>query len=200
MPIETTVNPYATETRYSIDLALQLLAATAPRGLRIYSGSAEAALMVARRVGADSERLIVATPEIQAALAHRLGVIAEVGTGPADAGLILPDAARTAQPDEAVVAGVFYNPYSYKTLRAPRSLKQTAPGLLARLRHTYDIDRTIGLYAPPFLILLALAQMVGRHHPAAHFRLSDAAMQRIYHDGPLWRVSYVVVFRGRRYR
>ncbi len=193
------VNPYATEVRYMLDCMGYLLHQQQPRSVCIYSDSEEMVKATVRRIVHDGYWIAVGTDRMRDAVRAALGVeVAVRGTEPLDAALV-PWSFETARmPREESVVGAVLNAVSYKSLLYPGSVRSTAAGTLARIRRRYHVDRVVGMYPPRFIALLGLAQLALRRSQAAYFRLSDLAMQHIYETGPMWRLSYVVIFAGRR--
>jgi hypothetical protein len=195
------VNPYSTEVRYSLDLMGQLLQAQKPHSVRIYSDSAEMVKAVVRRVAFDDYRLFVNTPALREAVQASLGLevdIAVAGAEPAEAALFPLSPPGASLPRERILVAAVRNALSYKSLLYPGTVRTTAFGTLARVRRHYQIEQVVGMYPPRFIALLARAHLARRRSASEYFRLSDRAMQYLYEFGPMWRLSYVVIFAGHR--
>ncbi len=194
-----TINPYSTEIRYTLDLMGSMLHAQQPQSVRVYTDSVEMAKASVRRLAATNYRLFVDTPEICAAIQTSLGVDVEVaGTAPVDAAFVPLARQGQALPHERMMVAAVHNAFSYKSLLYPGIARTTAFSTLARARRSYQVEQVVGMFSPRFIALLALAHVAGRRNEAAYFRLNDLAMQYVYEHGPLWRLSYVVIFSGHR--
>ncbi|MFO7166509.1 MAG: hypothetical protein DIU80_000625 [Chloroflexota bacterium] len=192
------VDPYSIEIRYMLDRMGQLLYRERPRRVRVYSDDREIVLATARRLGGDY-MLSVETPALADDVRGVLGIRVEVaGDAPADAAFAPLSLGRSATPRERVLIGAVRNPFSYKTLRYPGQVSAAGMRALAWARRAYRVDTIVGMYPPHCAGLLALAGLVGRWGAASYFRLTDLAMRHIYAGAPAWRLSYVVIFAGRR--
>ncbi len=193
------VDPYSIETRYTLDMMCMLLHAQAPRSVRIASDSPEMVKAVIRRIADDYKRIIVDTPDLSEEVQNSLNISVEIASQQSADAILCPLSFRPQLlPHERVLVGAFYNAWSYKTLLQPGKMRMAAARVIQRVRDHYRVDTIRGLYSPRFITLLGLSEAARRWNPRAHFQLGDRAMQYLYEDGPLWRLSYVVVFAGHR--
>jgi hypothetical protein len=193
-------NPYSIEVRYALDLAAQQAAALRPASLRIATGSAEAAVAVARRMRHTPAELRVETPAIQQALAARLGLASTTlaeQRAPAALALFpfsLEDGWRPAG-EQAIVAAS-RNSLSYKSLLYPGRSGANIFSTLAQLRPSYGARPVAALYSPAFVGWWGISRLAGAIDPALFFSLEDRALRRLVSYGPLWFLSYIVIVVG----
>jgi hypothetical protein len=193
------VNPHSNEIRYTLGLMMYHLHAARPRSIRIASHSPEMVKSVVRHLCYEDVALAVENSSLQATVAESLGVqVGVVGQAArADAALFpfsLEEGLRPA--GERVLVAACTNGLSYKSLRYPLSVRKTALGTITQLKPTYRLRPVAGLYSPDFIARLALAKLFERWDSARYFRLEERAMRRLIETGPLWRLSYLVVFTG----
>jgi hypothetical protein len=194
-------NPYSNELRYTLDLMVYALQAAEPRSLRIASGAEETVKAVVRRLGVPQIPVVVQTPQLRAKVRDSLGVhmgVFDSSAEPADAALFPFSLDEQLRPvGERFVVVACENALSYKPLLYPGQVRGTVFRQMELLRPGYDVEPVGGLYAPGFIALWSLAALARRLDSAWYFRLQDCAMRRLIDRGPLWRVSYLVVFAGR---
>lgn len=194
-------NPYSAEFRYTIDLmARHVLMATQAQTVRIASHSAEIAKAVVRRLDCERLILLVESQSIQAEVRISLGVETEVigeDSPSAEAALFPFSLGSGLVPaGEPIIVAACENALSYKSLLHPGKIKETAFQHLSRLRKSYCLTPLAGLYSPKWMWWLILAKMAERWSSASWFRLEDLAMCSLIEFGPMWRLSYIVVFTG----
>jgi|SRR5581483_6069112 len=193
------VNPYSIETRYMLDIMCYQLHAHRPRSVRIASDSVEMVKAVGRRLAFEKYQMFVPDEEMRDAVRASLGLEVQIaGNALADAALCPFSISAKALPAEQLIVASLKNALSYKSLLRPGSVGTMAFRTMARVRNRYHIQDVIGLYPPRFIAVWTLANAMERWNAAAYYRLSDIAMQHLYEFGPLWRLSYVVVFTGKR--
>ena len=193
------IDPYSIEIRYTLDYMGYLLDQKQPRSVRIYSDSVEMVKAVVRRLAADGRELLVANTGLKAAVETSLAVPVRVaGSEPAEAAFAPLALPATALPREPIIVASMRNALSYKSLLYPGTIRAAAITTLGRVKQQYAIEQVVGLYPPRFVAMLGLAHLLGRRNPATYFHLSDRAMQHIYSTGPMWGLSYVVIFAGQR--
>ena len=94
---------------------------------------------------------------------------------------------------ETSVVAASYNSLSYKTLLHPSTARGTAAAKLAILRRTHQVHAVAGLFAPPFIGLLATAKLFEKIDSSSISCSRIGAMTRLVDHGAWWRLSYVVV-------
>jgi hypothetical protein len=192
------VDVYSTEVRYTLDIMGYLLSLRRPRTVRICADSPELVMAIVRRLALDGYELLVGDEGLRAEVEGALGVkVSVAGPAPADAAFC-PSLGDHPSPAERVVVGATTNAMSYKTVRAPGSVKHTAVQVLRVVRQTHEVKHVVGLYPPRFVALLGAARAAGIRSSADYFRLSDRAMRHIFAFGPAWRVSYIVAMLAER--
>jgi hypothetical protein len=196
-----THDPCSTEMRYTLDLMLYALQASEPSSVRIASRSIEVVKAALRRLACMEVALFVEDEAMQAMARDVLGLAVGVsgpGSDPADAALFpfsLNGDVRL--PWEPTIVVACENALSYKPLLYPGRVEGTVFGQMRKLKAVYSLEPVAGLYSPRFVLWRFMAQLVGRFDSAWWFRLEDLAMRRLINYGPLWRLSYLVVFAGR---
>jgi len=192
------VDVYSIEVRYTLDVMGYLLSLRRPRTVRICADSPDMVKAIVRRLALDGYELRVGDERLRAEVRDALGVeVAVAGPTPADA-VFCPSLGSHAAPAERVVVGATTNALSYKTIRAPGSVRQTAGRVLRTVRQTHEVRQVVGLYPPRFVALLFAAQVAGLRSSADAFRLSDQAMGHLFAWGPAWRLSYIVALLAER--
>ena len=194
-----TLDPYAVEIHYSLDMLGYLLHAERARSVRICSDSAEMAKAIVRRLSSNPCEILVQSESIAGAVWSSLGIRTCVaGEQPAEIAVLPFPSPETTLPAENVVVAAARNPVSYKTVLHPGSVQFGALAIIRRLQKQYSLHATVGMYSPRFIAIQALAQLTRRWSDSTYYRLSDMAMQHIYEFGPAWRFSYVICFAARR--
>jgi hypothetical protein len=199
--LEMNTNPHSAEVHYTIDLMAFYAARSKPGSLRIATLSNEIALAVARRFSDGQCSLIVETLAVQESLSQTLGINASVRyplEDPADVAIFpfsFPESLSPAGEKQVVVA--CENAFSYKNLLHPGAVRKSIFRTLKELSPAYSFVDFAGLYSPILVFWLTLAKLVEKRRSSGYFRLEDIAMRRMFHFGPLWRLSYLVVFTGR---
>jgi hypothetical protein len=175
------IDPHSIEIRYTFALLGYLIAQRRPTTVRIASSSPDVVTSLVRYLCPSEYTIVVESREIQEVLAESLGIEVrshQTRDSAPDLAVFpfsLEDGMRPA--GETSVVAASYNSLSYKTLLHPSTAKGTAAAKLAILRRTHQVHAVAGLFAPPFIGLLAAA--------------------KLFENGAWWRLSYVVVAASR---
>ena len=184
--------------RYGLDYAAYLVCREDPTTVHIASRQSPVVESLLRRLPRHVATS-VADAEVAGLVAARSGRTILAGTGEGAEAVIVPFASEEwgSVPQARLTVVVEENACSYKSILMPGRLRVTAGQTLSWLARRSTVTERVGLLGPDFIALWALVRLVGHRRSDWHFRLRDAAMQRIFRRDLLWRYSYVVVLAGR---
>lgn len=194
-------DPYSIEGHYGLDLICRLLFTRNPESVAIYSTDTDVALAIVRRLGWVSGGVYVETPVIARAVNEALGEkVSVIPSGKSVEVALVPYSwqRHDVPPDARYVVVLSRNRYSYRSLRAPRSVRESARAARGWLQQSHDVDRAVGLFTPGFIARWTASILFGARRSDVHFLLGQRAMDRLYSSGLQRQLGYLVVLEGIR--
>ena len=193
------LHPLSTESRYSMDMACQLLYQYHPRSVRVYSDDVETVQALARRLGWLPGTLTVGSVALVEAVSDIPGIhaISYDAQTEADAAVVLfPEGQTASQLQAKYIVAVGYNAFSYKSLLRPGSVGSSVFRLVNDLKTRYTIDCRIGLFTPTYLVPWLISMLAGTRFPVTHFRAGQIALDHLFVRNWIWRTGYIVIVAG----
>jgi hypothetical protein len=196
---ELAFNPYSNEGHYGLELAIRLLHARRPATVALYTDNPEVAKAAVRRLGWVKGRIFVESQTIADAVWASLSVKVEA-IDPAlhvDVAFVPYSWRRFARPPAApYIVMISRNKYSYKSLVAFGSIRESNIAAQRWLKQSHDVVDSVGLFTPVFMAQWVASLACGERWPNWHFRLGQRTLDRIYSSGLLHRLGYLVVVSG----
>lgn len=195
----TTFNPWSIEAQYGLDMLAYLLYRSAPHSVYVCSSEPDAVVALVRRLYGWVDTVFVDNTHIATVLAQRFNFKAELyqqTSTPEAVCMLFPSDFNSEPPQAKAIFVMAHNAISYRGLLHPRSVSHTFLTFLRWLKSSYHIHTHVGMLGPKCIGALALSQLAGAKRPVFHFRTGQWAIDRIYTQGFMWWLSYVVILAG----